>query len=311
MYRNHLCLLLVVPALALPGCPEPENDNGGFRNIPDPGEEPCQPGGSSLRLLSEGLLSGAAWMTCPPRETSGNGPEFTGHTGVTTLVAGGSTELVLSYSGMPDGLSGTPILAQIDAEQSLAVVGLSSTAEDAAGEVTVEIYTRPTAPGGTFRLQLGFDDGTGTDGNPQPVGWYIIEFSIVETLGGDLQFALNWDSATDVDLHVVDPAGEMLFYGNPASTSGGVLDLDSNAGCDIDGTQNENAIWAADAALPGSYQVAVNYWSACEYAGVTNWRLTVLERGQPVGTYEGSFSPEDANPDADPLNVVTTFDFGG
>lgn len=306
-----LSFSLLLPALLLIGCPEPIDRSGGFKTIDDPGEQPCTMGGASGRLLSEGILSGAAWMECSPRETSGAGPAFTGHEGTTTLVAGGSTELKLDFEGI-DALQDTPVLVRIEEEvPELAVVSLSQSAEDQPGEVTVEVFTRATAPGGSFKLQIGFDDGTGTTDNPQPVDWYDIPFDIVETLGGDLQFALNWNSATDVDLHVIDPTGEMLFYGNPESTSGGVLDLDSNAGCSIDNTQNENAIWPADAAPSGAYQVGVNYWSACEYTGVTTWRLTILERGEPVGTFEGMFSPEDANPEANPLNVVTTFDFGG
>src|SRR5207237_4273195 len=42
---------------------------------------------------------------------------------------------------------------------------------------------------------------------------------------GDVQVSVSWDAPSDVDLHVVDPSGEEIFYGNPASASGGQLDV--------------------------------------------------------------------------------------
>ncbi len=307
--RRFILSLIPLLGLLLAGCPLPP-ENGGFSTVPDPGEQPCLPGGSSIHLLSQGLLAGASWMTCQQREPSGDGARFVGHVGQTTLVAGGSTELELSYEGLSE-LDGAVVLARVDTEPSMALVSLTSSEADQPGKVTVEVFTRPTAPGGSFSLKLGFDDGTGTADNPQPVEWYEIPFDVVATLGGDLQFALNWDTQTDVDLHVIGPAGEMIYYGNPVGTAGGTLDLDSNAACAIDDIQNENIIWETDTAPSGDYQIGVNYWSACGNAGVTNWRLTILERGEPVGTYRGMFSPEDEDPSADPLNVVTTYNFGG
>lgn len=309
MRRTSVLVLPVLLILMLAGCPQPDPEP--FSSVPSSGGERCVPGDQSGQLVAAGFLTTASWLRCPERELGGEGPRFTAHTGQTTLVAGGSTELVLSYDGLPDGLANTPLVLQVDGEASLGFVAVSSAADDAPGQLTVELYTRPTAIGGAFKLLIAFDDGTGTDDNPQPVSWYEIPFEIVQTLGGDLQFALNWDSATDVDLHVIDPSGEMVYYGNPVGSTGGTLDLDSNASCQIDGVQNENAIWEAEGAPTGTYQVVVNYWSACGFTGLTTWRLTILERGEPVGTYEGSFSPEEENPQADPLNIVTTYDFEG
>ncbi len=309
MRRTTVCLLPLLVGLLMAGCPQPPESP--FRTVSSSGGERCVPGAQSEHLSGSGLLTTASWLVCPDRELSGDGPRVTAHEGTTTLVAGGSTELVLSYDGFPDGLAGATMVLWVQGEPSLATVPVSASGDDAPGRLTVELYTRPTAPGGEFKLMVGFDDGTGTDDNPQPVDWYEIAFEIVSTLGGDLQFALNWDTETDVDLHVIDPSGEAIFWGNPIGASGGTLDLDSNAGCAIDGVQNENAIWAADEAPSGSYRVGVNLWSACGSTSQTSWRLTILERGEPVGTFEGFFSPEEANPEADPLNVVTTFEFGG
>lgn len=57
---------------------------------------------------------------------------------------------------------------------------------------------------------------------------------------GDVQVTLSWNADSDVDLHVVDPSGEEIYWSNRRSASGGQLDLDSNAACAIDGVRNEN-----------------------------------------------------------------------
>jgi hypothetical protein len=43
--------------------------------------------------------------------------------------------------------------------------------------------------------------------------------SVVEVGTGKLQVSLNWDQYDDVDLHLLDPAGNHVFYANPWSAS--------------------------------------------------------------------------------------------
>ena len=90
-------------------------------------------------------------------------------------------------------------------------------------------------------------------------------FDLLEVGTGDVQVTLTWDADSDVDIHVVEPGGDEVFWGDPVSENGGVLDLDSNAGC-IDGVRNENVSWPAGMAPRGTYSVRVNYWDSC---GVT------------------------------------------
>ena len=73
-----------------------------------------------------------------------------------------------------------------------------------------------------------------------------IDFENVTFAYGDTAPALS-----DVDLHVVDPRGEEVFYGHPNSASGGRLDLDSNAACDLDHKRNENITWPVGRAPRG------------------------------------------------------------
>ena len=81
---------------------------------------------------------------------------------------------------------------------------------------------------------------------------------------------------SDVDLHVVEPSGEELYYAHPVSATGGQLDVDSNAGCGIDGRQIENIRWPGRAP-GGTYTVRVDYWNSCG-VGRTNYLVTVTER---------------------------------
>ena len=56
--------------------------------------------------------------------------------------------------------------------------------------------------------------------------------TIVEVKTGDIQVSISWDVDNDIDLHVVDPNGFEIYYGDEVSPEGGELDLDSNAACD-------------------------------------------------------------------------------
>ncbi len=97
-----------------------------------------------------------------------------------------------------------------------------------------------------------------------------------EAQAGNLRVSLGWDTPTDVDLHVIEPSGEEIYYSHKNSATGGYLDLDSNAGCGIDNVNQENVFWE----LPpsGEYIVRVDYWSSCgDYPA--NYRLTVTGCG--------------------------------
>jgi hypothetical protein len=104
---------------------------------------------------------------------------------------------------------------------------------------------------------------------------------------GPLQVSLSFDNAVDVDLHVVTPNGSEIYYSNK-SAGGGSLDLDSNAGCNIDRINNENIVWP-DTSLPsvGTYKVLVDYYQACNASPVA-YTVRVTNCGV-VSTYTGSF----------------------
>ena len=98
---------------------------------------------------------------------------------------------------------------------------------------------------------------------------------------GDLQITLRWNTTADLDLAVVDPAGNRIDYSIPTSPTGGRLDVDSNAGCQILTTAPvENVYWPPGQSPPGDYTITVSYYRECPGGmGPQNFELTVLIDG--------------------------------
>ena len=105
------------------------------------------------------------------------------------------------------------------------------------------------------------------------------------------------------------PDGTQIDFESPESPSGGKLDLDSNALCDIDGTNIENIFWPPGSAPEGEYAVLVGYYDACVMETV-NYTVTITV-GDAVTTVSGSFDPDDAflpdENEEDSLRQVATF----
>jgi hypothetical protein len=71
---------------------------------------------------------------------------------------------------------------------------------------------------------------------------------------GDLRVTLTWNTDnTDIDLWVIDPSGEKCFYDHKQLSSGGALLEDITQGY---GPER----FAAEKAIPGKYQVFVDYY---------------------------------------------------
>ena len=111
---------------------------------------------------------------------------------------------------------------------------------------------------------------------------------VIQVGSGEVQVSLTWNVESDVDLHVVDPAGDEIYYRRREIDSGGELDLDSNAGCRIDGIKNENITWPTGSAPSGTYIVRVNYWSSC---GVESTNYTVrINNGGETQVFDGTLT---------------------
>jgi hypothetical protein len=116
----------------------------------------------------------------------------------------------------------------------------------------------------------------------------------VEAAGGqyanvDIRASLLWNNRNDLDLHVVPPSGEEVFYAHKKSACGGWLDVDMN----ISGETLkpvENVRWAKGTAPKGRYRVFVqNYAFKADNTGPTDFRVEV-EVGGEVRRFDGAVS---------------------
>ncbi|MGD0675052.1 MAG: hypothetical protein ABSC94_06500 [Polyangiaceae bacterium] len=113
---------------------------------------------------------------------------------------------------------------------------------------------------------------------------------------GDLVVTLAWDTESNLDLHVVDPAGLDIYWGNPSSEppfsfdqaeggSYGYVDYDSNANCVIDGLRREDAVWP-NRPPSGEYTVRVDTPSLCGQP-IANWKVRVVLDGNQIAESSG------------------------
>jgi hypothetical protein len=138
------------------------------------------------------------------------------------------------------------------------------------------------------QASVGFIYGAAAPGGP--LGTSISQnVNMIRVGAGDVQVSVAWDAPTDVDLHVVDPSGEEIYFGNTTAASGGTLDLDSNAACSIDNVNNENITWPVGGAPTGQYSVHLVYWSACSQPE-SNYTVTIVSRGQTPQVFSGTLT---------------------
>jgi hypothetical protein len=276
---------------------------------------PTAPSGSTVT----NFLSGAATSGGTPVQGSqqsgtppapGSGPTAT-IGGNATAVAGGSSVVTVSGSApfqsvvvsagspsgtgsaslfMPGGLGGARTAATSSPTGFFRI--------DLPSPVTTQpiiVTFVPSIPATTFNLQIQLISATGAVGAVAtlPVTVHAVTTSAVEV-------NVSWNQPSDVDLHVVEPDGNEIFFGNKGpSPSGGVLDLDSNDAppgvvgvCIIDNIDNENVSWPTGTPEAGTYQVKVDYFSTCGVSAVTSFVVTVTNNGV-VSTFTGQFTPDD------------------
>lgn len=95
--------------------------------------------------------------------------------------------------------------------------------------------------------------------------------------GVRLRLVLSWDSdSTDLDLHVVSPDGQHVFYGSRVADNGGALDVDVTTGFGPE-------IYASPTPPPGIWHAYVNYYGAGEKRDViTVAQLAIItDEGTP------------------------------
>jgi hypothetical protein len=241
----------------------------------------------------------------PAASSDGSLAQATGLTGHASVIPGGEARLSLTVSG---DMQDAQVLVGIEGFDGVLSYSWDQlTANPAGAPVRPGI---PLAPSGDAVLSFFLPPGAvpndvrgqwplrvavrDRDGNISEAIAHTLNYADAED--GELRVTLSWDTPTDVDLYVVNPDGQEIYYGSRSDSLGGQLDLDSNAGCSIDGTNQENIHWPKG--KNGEYVVRVNYWSACgdsESGGLpANWSVTVSGCGVEESA-SGSLGPGDAS----------------
>jgi hypothetical protein len=236
------------------------------------------------------VTGGTATFRAGAAPSGGSGPVVT-VSGTSAMITGGSTLRAVSSTSAFNRLI-------------VAVEGVSGywelTLPSAVLTEVIVLTLGQDIPQSSFRVRYAGGSSSG-------VGTFHNENVNIVTVGtGTIQVSVSWNSDADVDLYLVEPTGTEIYYGNSSSPAGGVLDLDSNAGCSS-GPRNENITYNASPPR-GTYTVRVNYWSACGVAA-TQYVVTVRVAGQSPRTFNGTFTGAGNFGGAGAGVVVTTFNF--
>lgn len=228
---------------------------------------------------SIGATQGSLQTSAIPRPTT-EGPPLSIH-GHLTIVNGGTATLTLTS---PTEFSRVYVAGSSPASRVFVPVsGFFEVTLPSPTTIADLLITFPQAlPKDEFELYFAASDPAGHVGTLTEKS-----FDALFVGTGDVQVTVTWDTESDVDIHVVDPAGWEIYWGDRQSPTGGELDLDSNAACSIDGVNNENITWAVGTAPQGTYTVRLDYWSSCDVSQ-TNYTV-LINNGGDVAIYHGTF----------------------
>lgn len=222
--------------------------------------------------------SNASRASGSPPAASG-GPAATastvGTTGTTASVISGGSNLVRLRAGSPFQTVYLAVTASPVADYYK--LNLNSATTD----TSVIVAFGREIPENTFQTIFSLSPLNGSVGASSSIT------NTVNTAGatGNVQVQASWDANSDVDLHVVEPSGREIYFGDPGPTpTGGSLDVDSVCGSD---GNVENVRWPINAPN-GNYTVRLDYFSSC---GVTqsNYVVTV-NNGGSTSRFTGNFT---------------------
>jgi hypothetical protein len=207
------------------------------------------------------------------------------------------------------GLENFPIGANLEPTAMAAAVGLQGDVGYWIRSAGVPGFTTPTLPSfsataafslgivpGTYTLVMRAVDNDGNYGVPATTTLSEENSPLNAPATGALVVTLTWDTESNLSLHVVDPNGDEIYWGNQSTQppfsfdqvdggSYGHIDYDSNANCVIDGLRREDAIWP-DAPPPGEYTVRVDAPSLCGQVEA-NWKVVAVLDGKQVAQASG------------------------
>ncbi len=293
-----------------PGQTFADRGHGAWRALVALGLAAVGCGGASAETGVTALLRASNAQFVPgalPFETGGAEPALRGISLLNTNVYPGQENFPLS-GAVEDG--GTLLVGlKGDVGYWIVPAPLADSATPNNYDFSTQLTFSPLLPTGSQVLLLR---GVGADGTLGPGQ----DFALVvgaPAPSGAMVITLEWDTESDMDLHVVvpnpdDPTTPIEIYskapiglpppklGVPPATqdqidAAGYLDFDSNANCVIDGRRQENVIFK-NAPPSGNYTVRVDAFSLCGQPDA-QWHVsTTTPDGQ---IYAGQWEALDAD----------------
>ncbi len=104
---------------------------------------------------------------------------------------------------------------------------------------------------------------------------------------GDVRVSLIWNNRNDLDIHVISPSGEEIFYAHKRSWDGGELDVDMNVRGETT-KPVENIFWPKGGAPVGRYKVFVRNYRYHERSRGDTYFEVELWVNNEVTHYKGS-----------------------
>jgi hypothetical protein len=287
--RIHIVFLLICTALLFTNCDldalteDTEDEIVLNDNEPDPGLL-INPADSDA--LSEVLIMPSGTESnegAPPSPSNtAQSPSVSNLNDFITSSNGATAPLNFAYSNVSTNLGGCYV--QINGAGNYFTVPYNSSSSSS-GNLQLPIGIPTNVDEGEFSVSFCVYDTNGLVSN------VVTTVASVIRLGtGAIQISLSWNTATDQDLYVTEPSGNVISYLNPESQSGGRLDRD-----DTDGYGPENIFWL-ETAPEGDYNVEVRDYEVT--ATPNTFYLTINGYGQSR-TFNGTTQNGDA------VNVVT------
>ncbi|MBN1944735.1 MAG: hypothetical protein JW797_03620 [Bradymonadales bacterium] len=128
------------------------------------------------------------------------------------------------------------------------------------------------------------------DRNRQVSAPVVQQLHVLPVGRGDLEVTLSMSLATDLDLYVVEPNGNVIYYNNMRSWTNGQLDLDANAACRAHtNVRYEHIFWPEGQVPEGTYHIRVDNWANCVGGVPVDYQVIVQNCGE-ITIYEGTAS---------------------
>jgi len=107
---------------------------------------------------------------------------------------------------------------------------------------------------------------------------------------GKIEIGLLWQDFNDLDLHVVEPNGNRIYFGRKVSQrSAGALDVDRNAGCgSLTSRPIEHIVWSSTDLPQGEYKIVVHFYQRCHSRQPSSAYTVQLKIGEDIRTFKGS-----------------------